>query len=284
MPGRERYPAGVPCWVDTAQADPRAATDFYGGVFGWEFEDRMPADGPGHYFVAHQDDLAVAAVWGPPEDAPASPVWTTYVAVDRADDAAAVVRAAGGTILAEPADVPGAGRMATFADPAGAVLSVWEAGQHYGAQVVNAPGSWNWSNLVTSDLAAAEAFYGRVFGWEVRPVDMGGTTATMVCRPGYVDVLELGDPGIRERQAAAGAPEGFENAVAWMLPADPDDVRGPAPRWDVTFAVDDTDAVAARTAELGGKVLSEPVSQGPSRSAVLADPEGAVFSVGSFDP
>ena len=284
MLGRDRYPAGVPCWVDIAQTDPRAATAFYAGVFGWEFQDRGPADGSGHYFVAHLDGAAVAAVWGPPEGTPWSPVWTTYVAVDRVEDAVAAVRAAGGTILAEPSDVPGAGRMATFADPSGAVLSVWEAGRHVGAEVVNAPGSWNWSNLVTSDLAAAEAFYGRVFGWEVRPVDLGGTTATMVCRPGYVDVLEVGDPGIRERQAAHGAPEGFENAIAWMLPVDPDDVGGPAPRWDVTFAVDDTDAVAARAAEHGGKVLSEPVSQGPSRTAVLADPEGAVFSVSSFSP
>ena len=46
MPEQE-WLAGVPCWVDTSQPDPEAATDFYGGLFGWEFEDRMPegADG-----------------------------------------------------------------------------------------------------------------------------------------------------------------------------------------------------------------------------------------------
>jgi predicted enzyme related to lactoylglutathione lyase len=280
----ECYPAGVPCWVDTVQPDPQAAVDFYGGVFGWQFEDRMPADGPGHYFVARLGGADVAAVGSAPEGAPPGAVWSTYVAVDGADDTVADVRDAGGTILADPSDVLDAGRMATFADPAGAVLSIWQAGQHKGAQVVNAPGSWNWSNLVTSDPVAAQAFYGQVFGWETRSVDMGGAAATMICRPGYVEVLEMNDPDIRRRQADAGAPDGFENAIAWMLPIDPDDVRGASPRWDVTFAVDDTDAVAARTAERGGTVLSEPVDQGPSRSAILADPQGAVFSVNSFNP
>jgi hypothetical protein len=177
-----------------------------------------------------------------------------------------------------------AGRMAVCTDPGGATFSLWQAGERRGAEVVNAPGSWNWSNLVTSDPDAAQAFYHQVFGWETRSVDMGDATATMICRPGYVDVLEKDDPDIRRRQAEAGAPEGFENAIAWVLPLDADDVAGSSPRWDVTFAVDDTDAVAARTVERGGRVLSGPVDQGPARSAVLADPQGAVFSVGSFNP
>ena len=49
---RSEYPPGVPCWIDTAQPDPEAATRFYGGLFGWEFEDQMPSDAPGNYFMA----------------------------------------------------------------------------------------------------------------------------------------------------------------------------------------------------------------------------------------
>jgi predicted enzyme related to lactoylglutathione lyase len=49
---RNGYPAGVPCWIDTVQPDPGAAVAFYGGLFGWEFEDRMPAGAGGHYFMA----------------------------------------------------------------------------------------------------------------------------------------------------------------------------------------------------------------------------------------
>src|SRR4051812_28317739 len=54
MSERDDYPAGVPCWVDTLQADVNAALDFYGQLFGWTFEGPGPLPGglPGQYFVA----------------------------------------------------------------------------------------------------------------------------------------------------------------------------------------------------------------------------------------
>ena len=52
MPERDGYIPGVPCWVDTNQPDAEAVLPFYTGVFGWEFEDAMPAEAPGHYFMA----------------------------------------------------------------------------------------------------------------------------------------------------------------------------------------------------------------------------------------
>ena len=52
MSEQDRYIPGVPCWVDTAHPDPEAATAFYGGLFGLEFEDAMPPDAPTRYFMA----------------------------------------------------------------------------------------------------------------------------------------------------------------------------------------------------------------------------------------
>src|SRR5260370_1025518 len=37
---RDRYPHGVPCWIDTAQPDPEAAARFYGELFGWTLTDQ----------------------------------------------------------------------------------------------------------------------------------------------------------------------------------------------------------------------------------------------------
>src|SRR4051794_38404846 len=161
---RDRYPAGVPCWVDTAQPDAQAAAEFYGGLFGWQLENRMPPDAPGAYFEATLDGGTVAAVGS--QNAPGDPVWTTYVAVESADATAERVRANGGTVVSEPFDVFDAGRMAAFEDPEGAAFSVWQAGRTHGAQVVNTPGSWNWSALNTRDPDGAQRFYGAVFGWE----------------------------------------------------------------------------------------------------------------------
>jgi uncharacterized protein len=57
-----------------------------------------------------------------------------------------------------------------------------------------------------------------------------------------------------------------------------------APHWNVTFAVADADAVAARASELGGTVIVEPFDVPPVRSAVLLDPGGARFTASAFNP
>jgi predicted enzyme related to lactoylglutathione lyase len=271
----------VPCWIDTGQPDPEAAAAFYGGLFGWELEDEMPADSPGRYFMARLDGCDVAAVSSLAEGSPPMPMWNTYVWVDSADDTAAKVKAAGGSVLSEPFDVLDSGRMAVFADPSGAVFNVWQANQHRGAQLVNAPGTWNWSDLHTNDLESAEEFYGAVFGWESQTAQMGAGQWTTWHRPGYGDVLEANDPGLRQRMKDFGAPERFEDAVATIVRIEDEHVP---PHWGVTFSVDDTDAAAAKTAELGGAVIVEPFDAGPVRMAVVRDPQGAVFSVGKYTP
>jgi uncharacterized protein len=282
---RDGYPPGVPCWVDTAQPDPDAALAFYSGLFGWEFEDRMPPDAPGNYFVGRLHDRDVAAVGSQMEGAPPMPVWNTYIAVDSADDVATRVTKAGGTTLAESFDVLEAGRMAVFADPSGAVFSVWQAKEHKGAQLVNEPGSWNFSDLNTRDVERTLAFYGDVFGWVAGSVEGAGMEFTFLRLPGYGDFLEKRDPDLRARQDEIGAPPGFEDVVAGMMPMTsdrfPDDVP---PHWSVTFAVDDTDASAARATELGGTLIAPPLDAGPTRIAVVQDPQGAVFTVSKFDP
>jgi uncharacterized protein len=284
---RDGYPPGVPCWVDTAQPDPAAAAGFYGGLFGWELEDRMPAGAPGRYLVARLHGYDVAAVGSQPEGAPPTPVWNTYVAVDSADNTAAKVKAAGGAVLAEPFDVVDAGRVGVCADPSGAVFGLWQAKDQKGAQLVNHSGTWNWSNLNTREPERSTAFYGAVFGWEAETVDLGGGggSSAMWRVPGYGDFLETLEPGLRGRQAAAGVPEGFADAIGWMAPMTSDQFADDVPpHWSVTFAADDTDAITNRAVELGGKVLTPPVATGVVKTAVLADPQGAVFSVNTYDP
>jgi uncharacterized protein len=257
------------------QPDPEAAVRFYGGLFGWEFEDRMPADAPGSYFVARLDGQDVAAVGS--QQQPGAAAWNTYIWVENADDAAVRVKDAGGSVLTEGFDVLDAGRMAVLADPAGAAFCVWQAGRHRGAQVVNAPGTWNWSDLHTSDAEGAKAFYGTVFGWEPATIDLGpGGSATMWRVPGYGDALAERYPEIRTLHAQPGIPEGFSDAIGWLIAAD-----GP-PRWNVTFAAGDTDAAAGRASELGGTVVMPPADLGPSRMAVLSDPAGATFTVSTY--
>ena len=64
----------------------------------------------------------------------------TYVRVDSADETAAKVREAGGSVVTEPFDVMDFGRMAVFTDPEGAMFCVWQAKQNKGATIVNEHG------------------------------------------------------------------------------------------------------------------------------------------------
>jgi predicted enzyme related to lactoylglutathione lyase len=82
-----------------------------------------------------------------------------------------------------------------------------------------------------------------------------------------------------------GAPEGFEDAIAWLSPMSDERFDPDIPaHWHVTFAVDDADATARRAEELGGKVLVAPLDAPWVRTTVLSDPQGAVFAASKFTP
>lgn len=275
MSTREDYPAGVPCWADTNQPDPAAAARFYSELFGWEAADMMPPGSGGQYFMARLGGRDAAAISSLPPGASPAAAWNTYIRVESADDAAAKIRAAGGTVLSEPFDVFDSGRMGVFADTEGAVFSVWQAGRHRGSAAVNEHGAVNFNNLHTGDIDAARAFYGAVFGWTTIEVGSG----LMWALPGYGDYLETLNPGMRAGMEQMGAPAGFEDVVATIAPRD-----GRPARWTVTFGVDDVDLIASRARELGGTVLAEPRDAPWTRFAVLADPAGAEFTASQFVP
>jgi predicted enzyme related to lactoylglutathione lyase len=266
--------------VDTSQPDPEAAVDFYRGLFGWEFEDVMPPDSEGKYFMARLRGGDVAAVGSIPPTAPPMAMWNTYIWVDSADDAASKVRDAGGGVLMEPFDVMDAGRMAVVADREGAAFSVWQAKQNKGAQIVNEPGSLSFNGLGTRDIEAAKSFYGSVFGWTTLAVGGG---AEMWALPGYGDHLERDNPDLRKQLAETGGPPGFEDVVASINPLADDQPDTPA-HWSVTFAVEDADATAARATELGGTLVVPPLDAPWVRMTIINDPQGATFIASQFVP
>jgi predicted enzyme related to lactoylglutathione lyase len=280
MPERDGYIQGVPCWVDTSQPDPQAATDFYGALFGWAIEDVMPPGSPSPYLIGRLRGGDVGAIAGRGEESAGPAAWNTYIWVDSADDTAARVRSAGGSVAMEPFDVGDSGRMAIFADPEGAEFRVWQPAQHRGSRIVNEHGSVNFNTLHTRDVERAKAFYGAVFGWET--LDLGGAGG-MWTLPGYGDHLEASNPGLRAGMAEMGAPAGFADVVAAVLPIGPGEGDAPA-RWSVTFAVDDADAIAQQAAALGGEVMVPPFDAPWVRTTVIGDPQGATFIASKVVP
>jgi len=266
--------------VDTSQPDPEAAVAFYGELFGWEFEDVMPPGSESRYFIARIRGGDVAAVGSVPEGAPPAAMWNTYVWVESADESASKVRDAGGSVVMEPFDVMDAGRMAVFTDPEGAAFCVWQAKEHKGARIVNEHGSLNFNDLNTRHVDDAKSFYGSVFGWQTLDLDGGFAMWTL---PGYGDHLERDNPDLRKQMAELDAPKGFEDVAASLVPIADDTTDVPA-HWGVTFAVDDADAIADKSAELGGTVVVPPFDAPWVRMTVIADPQGATFTASRFVP
>ena len=113
------------------------------------------------------------------------------------------------------------------------------------------PGTFCWVDLSTVDPGASVEFYRRVFGW----------TADRQEGTGYV---------IFQNDGAAVA--------GLMEITDEQRSRGVPPFWNTYVTVQDADATAARVAELGGSVHVEPFDiETTGRTAVVADPQGAVF-------
>jgi predicted enzyme related to lactoylglutathione lyase len=249
MPERTSYPPGTFSWAELVTSDAGAAKAFYGEVFGWDYED-MPVSDGSVYTMAQRDGKRVAALYGSDEQ---PPHWNCYVTVASADDTTAKAREHGANVMADPFDVMDVGRMAVFADPGGAALCVWEPGQSIGAELVNTPGALTWNDLVTSDPASAEAFYGNVFGWTAEEIPDAG---------GYRVIRNAGRPN------------------GGMMPS-----PGGPPNWVPYFGHEDVDGLVERIPDLGGKLHNGPIRMLAGSIAVFADPQGAVFSVwtGTYD-
>ncbi|MFS8202393.1 VOC family protein [Streptomyces sp. CWNU-52B] len=245
------YAAGTPCWVSLMVHGMAASQEFYGELFGWEFQ-----PGPqqlGAYVRAQLDGQEVAGIGQLPPDRHLPVAWTPYLASDDVDLTAETVRHCGGTVGVGPLVADEAGRLALASDPSGAVFGVWQAAAHLGAGLAGVPGTPAWNELVTRESSGVAKFYETVFGYEQEPAVSSDLD--------YVTLHVKGRP-------VAGI-----HGVGSALPRD----RGA--HWMTYFEVVDVDAAVARVVGLGGHVV-EPAHESPhGRVATVADLEGAAFSV-----
>jgi hypothetical protein len=246
MPEMTKYEHGVPSWVDIGTPDPGAGVRFYSELFGWQGQDM--GEEAGHYTIVSKDGKMVAAI-SPAQD-PGPPRWTTYINVDDVDEAARKAEAAGGTVIMAPMDVMAAGRMAIFMDTTGAFIAAWQPGQHLGAQLVNEPGAFIWSELSSSDPAKSKAFYSAVFGW------------------GWGGADEYPEAQVSGR------------TIGGIMPKSADMPAGVPDNWLVYFGAADVDADVKKATDLGASVVAGPADiPGTGRFAVLVDPQGAAFAL-----
>lgn len=120
-------------------------------------------------------------------------------------------------------------------------------------EVFKTHGAFSWQELITPNPQAAAEFYGTLFGWSVKTMDMG---------TGPYHVISVGETGIG---GIMSPPPG--------APAMP-------PAWCGYVTVNNVDETIAKATSLGGKVLVPPMDiPTVGRMAVIQDPQGAVLNV-----
>ena len=106
-------------WNELATSDPAAAIDFLQQQFGWRKDGEMPMGDLGAYeFLSHEGTMIGAVM--PLMPGMPRPGWSFYFGVEDIDRAAETIRSAGGTVTAEPMQIPGGEYSLSAIDPQGA--------------------------------------------------------------------------------------------------------------------------------------------------------------------
>jgi predicted enzyme related to lactoylglutathione lyase len=240
---------GRAVWYELVTTDLESAKRFYGGLFGWTFRDVEIREG--RYTVASRNGERVGGIFQPPAGSLGNlSQWVTYFSVDNVDEAAQAGAERGAKVVLRPADFPDRGRTALLVDPEGAPFGLIRPTGGEPPRREPPANAWLWVELWCHSPEAAGQFYGDLFDLLPRVLEIAGTP---------YKVLERG-----------------EHSYAALIQL-VDDVR---PNWLPVVRVADAEAVAARAAQLGGRVLLSPPEASPPRSAaIVVDPSGAAVGV-----
>ena len=231
-------------WHDHVSNGPEKAIRFYSELLGWESEIFKTGDADYPMIKANG---ATHGGFGPSQGG-APPHWMGAIGVENVDEAARKAEAAGASVVVQPTGIPETGRFAVLTDPQGAVFSVYSSASEDWSP---SEGVFVWDELHTTDVDAARAFYGELFGWSANDQDMGDFTYTIF------------ESGGEQRAGAMPEPSG-----------------GLPPMWMTYIGTDDVDATCKRAEELGAQKHAGPDDiPGVGRFAVLSDPTGAVFAL-----
>ena len=246
-------------WHDLNTKNLEGSKKFYSEIFNWKLE----ASGNSPYVHISAGDEMIGGMRQMDANEQQPTNWLGYVVVDDVAATVASITGAGGKVYMPTTKLENVGTFAVTADPTGAVFAPWKSarpGEDVEKQTMPKPFTFVWDELVSTDPAAAGAFYDKVFGWKSRPVDMGGgMTYTLLDRP-----------GVKNARGDQGSAGGMMKSPAGV----------PASFWLAYVGVDDCDKLSERAARLGAKVTVQPTDiPNVGRFACWMDPQGASIAI-----
>ena len=233
-------------WFEHLSGSPGQARDFHQALFGWTIE-AVDVGGAPYQLIHNREE----AIGGMRQAATGTRChWNSFLSVADVDASLRDALAGGATLVSAPADFAD-GRAATLADPTGALLSLWHGVRDDRPDVDQvAVGDWYWNELMTPDAKRALAFYQEVFGYRHELMKSPG---------GDYAILKSADGKSRAGIMQSAHPEAPSS-------------------WLPYVRVEDADAIGARVAPLGGKLMMAPFTvPGVGRIGALFDPLGAAL-------
>lgn len=242
-------------WRETMTKDLEKAKRFYGGLFGWAFEDFPGGDPKDPYPMIKVSGKTVGGMMAMKPGMQMPCYWTSYVSVADVDGSCAAAKAHGGSVPWGPVDIPNVGRMAMVAAGDGACLSIMKAAGPDDMPAGGRPGvgEFCWETLSAKDVDEAKAFWTKVV------------------------------PSWKAAAGANGIPtfavgEGMENQIADVQPA-----RNMPPNWFTYVVVEKIEPALAQAEKLGGKTMMPAMAiPNVGRIAGITDDQGA--ALGLFEP
>ena len=254
-PTDEQLP-GKFIWFDLATPAISNQKRFYGSVFGWTFESPVRTDDA--YVFIKNDSRVIGGMFlhEPPTGEQDGAAWIALMSVPDADNAAAVVRANGGSVEVDPANVGGRGHHAVFRDPAGAVFGVLHSTSGDPLDEEVEVGGIIWVDLFARDVDRMAQFYGALAPFEIAERDITEDVS-------------------RKILSAHGMPR------AGIIPVDEEANRS---AWVPYVRVEDVEVTLGKVVEGGGFVIVAPDENlHDGNLAVFVDPNGGVTGIVRYE-
>jgi predicted enzyme related to lactoylglutathione lyase len=255
LPTDEQLP-GKFIWFDLATPAISDQKRFYGSVFGWTFESPVRTDDAYVFIKNGGRSIGGMFLHEPPDGEQDGAAWIALMSVADTDGAATTVKANGGSVEVDPADVGGRGRHAVFRDPAGAVFGVLnsESGDPFDDEVEI--GAIIWVDLFARDVEMMAQFYGALAPFEVADRDITDDVARKVL-------------------SAHGMPR------AGIIPVDEEANRS---AWVPYVRVEDVEATLEKVVAGGGFTIVAPDEDlHDGNVAVFVDPNGGVTGIVRYE-
>ncbi|MCH7964998.1 MAG: VOC family protein [Bacteroidetes bacterium] len=239
-------------WHDLLTDDVNSVKSFYGGLFGWKFDNG--GDPEAIYTTILFNGNAIGGIIHlekKDDETNYASQWMEYISVEDVDGVFQEVIKQNCKVFREPFDIMNRGRIAIFADTRGALIAVVNSSTGDPEDVEVEYNNWFWDELWTDDLNNSVAFYKSLFNYTLEEYKTRSDNDYVILRT-------------KEKRRAG------------VLKIPFDDVK---PNWLPFVAVKDVKDVENKVKELGGDILVASEGIIGNEAAIITDPSGAVFTI-----